>query len=166
MTAAETFVLQRIAARMRRRGESVPEDLRELAHIRSSPPRDAAGFAWIKIDVLLHRSDYNVEVNVTSEDVLSWSCDALREPADAELSAGDCLRAAVEAAQPPGDARLVEAKYDALCGTPFFSAVWEHVIDDLKVDGDFIQAYVNGKSGICYAVSRKWHQPNESPSLR
>ena len=166
MSAAEDFVRQRIAARMRRLGAAVPEDLRDVARLRSSPPRDAAGFAWIAVELIEHRSDYYAEVNAITGEPLSWSCDALRMPAGAEIAPDDCLRAAIEAAQPPADAVLVEAKYDAIADTPYFSATWIHVVRGLPVDDDWMKASVNGKTGVCYAVSRKWHDVDESPSMR
>jgi len=166
MSALQRFVEQRIASYLRTRGRPVPEDIREAATVRVAPARDAAGFRWIRVDAVTPLAAYHVRVNATTGERMAWMCDALRVPASGDLPIDECLRIATEAAQAPQDAVLEEAKYESFVDSPYFVATWIHVVRGLPVDGDWIRACVNGKIGVCYAVSRKWHEPDEEPSLR
>ena len=155
---AEEFLWSRYRRALERAGQGeAAMQLRHLAQARQTGVHEQNGFNTISFDLYLRTSDYSVKLNAEDGVLLGWYFDLLAEDGGNTISAPDAQRAAEQAAEPPADAVLAYARYEEVAGRPIFVAHWNHVVQGVPVERDYIHVYVNGKSGRVFGLFRKWH---------
>jgi hypothetical protein len=117
------------------------------------------GGAQLKADLTQRLTEYSVRLNARSGDVVSWYVDFLARDGDTSADPKELFEIARAVAKPPPDAKLVVAGYDTSSGRPMFRVRWRHVVNGLPVEGDYLEALVNGKHKRVFSVSRVWRTP-------
>lgn len=150
-------LLQRELALRRQAGAAA--HLRHLLKLRviSEEPRGQDTLVKFKAEQRL--TEYTTRLNAVNGEPLSWYIDFLSTEGDESLPAEAALEIARQTANPPADAQLQSAAYDASSGRTIFRARWIHLADGLPVEDDFIQVLVNAKAKKAFALTRFWRAP-------
>jgi hypothetical protein len=144
-------------------------DLSRLVSVerRTTPGGDAPGDQTLaRFELFFRQGDLSVELNAADGEPLSWVYPKLAEGNAAPSDAASALAAAEQAAALPPGAVLVHADFEIMNGRRVFVAHWEHREQGLPVERDYIQVLVSGQTGRVFAVHRRWHSVNFSPSER
>lgn len=121
-------------------------------------PLPDGGRRWI-VDRLQNHGECSVRQNAVTGEAISWYIEGLAEDGDESHPAGDMLALATATLQPPEDAVPAGAGYETQGDRTLFRARWRHEIGGIPVEGDYMEALVNGRHGKVFAVSRRWRQP-------
>ena len=132
-----------------------------------TPPPRVGGEVQIlsRFSVFFRCADISVELNANTGEPLSWICSALTE-GNTPLPPADAMRVAEAAVKLPEDAVLVRQGYEDMGGMPVFVAHWEHRVEGVLVERDYLRVLVGGHSGRVFAVQRRWHDVDLNPSER
>jgi hypothetical protein len=155
------FDLLRRELEQRGQGESavhLPQQLRLTLEREEQRPDGST--LYLK---LAHRlTEYETRLNAVSGETISWYIDFLSIEGDQSMSPNEALKLAEAVAQPPEGAQLELSGYETVADRTVFRARWEHVHDNLPVEGDFIEVLINGKNRHAFSYTKVWRQPNLS----
>lgn len=140
---------------------------RTLARLAGEPAAEAGGrYRRFRFHTYARVSEFSAQYNAATGEPIAWFFAARMETPNAALQPDQAKRIAEDAAAPPHDAVLAKAEYEEQGGVPAFVARWKHVHQGLPVEGDVIQALVNGRTGKVISVYRLWHDVNTSATMR
>ncbi len=111
-------------------------------------------------------TDYSLRLNAASGELISWYIDFLAENGSSKTPRDEAIASASEAASLPEDAILREADYDTTSGRTIFRARWCHTLEDLPIEGDFIEVLLNGELNRPFADTRRWRTPDLSGKVQ
>jgi hypothetical protein len=167
LESAETFIWRSLERELEQQG--TPEAVLHLKHLIQARPEkiEAKGpYKRVTFGMFQRISEYTAQYSPLTGEQRSWFFTAFSERCGKGLSKEQALEVARKAANPPEDAVLETADYEAQAGEAVFVARWGHYVEGLRVERDFIQVLVNGELGRAFSVERIWHEVNEEPSWR
>ncbi len=165
--AAEAFLLGLLRRELLARGDeenaSDPGKLIRLVPTEEEPLTAASGRAegavLVRAGVEQRLSDMTVELDGERGELLSWFLDFLAPEGDDSLPPDEALARCARVAAPPAGAKLELAGYEAGGGRTHYRARWWHEHEGLRVEGDFVEARLNGRNGQVFALTRRWRTP-------
>lgn len=110
--------------------------------------------------------DVFVRLNAVTGQPMLWLIERLAEEGDASAPVDEMIKLAEEAAKPPADAERVHAAYETVGGSIIFRVRWEHKVDGLPVEGDYIETLLNSRLKKVFSVSRRWRNPEPGGATR
>jgi hypothetical protein len=140
--------------------------LRHLLRVVPVGSEEAGPYRRHRVRLYQRASDYSARYNAVTGERLSWLFEMLGRGARPGLSSEECLRIAIQIAQPPADAVLEAAAFEQAAADTVFRARWMHVRDGVPVEYDYIQVLVNPATGHAFAHHRKWHAVDPEPTVR
>lgn len=117
------------------------------------------GPTQLKAEVTQRLTEYSIRLNARTGEVISWYVDFLAQDGDTAADPKELLEIARAVAKPSSDARLAVAEYDTSSGRALFRVRWQHIHNGLPVEGDYLEALVNGKHKRVFSLARVWRAP-------
>jgi hypothetical protein len=133
---------------------------------RAQEPTVRGELALVPFEMFHRVSDYTVKLDAMDGEVMGWHFEVLAEDPGNSIPADKAVEAARAEADPPPEAVLKVSEYEQVGDAPVFVARWEHEVDGIPVERDYIHVLVNGKSGRPFAVHRRWHALEFNPKER
>lgn len=124
---------------------------------------ELAGHKVVGFTLLSRFSSYAASYDPGSGAQLSATWERLAGDPGMDMTVEEGIRLATETLQPPPEARLETAAYDQAGEEPFLVVRWAHYHEGVKVERDFLQAFINGKSRKIFSWRRRWHQVSSKP---
>lgn len=140
--------------------------LRHFLLARAGEPVVRGGLALVAFEMFHRVSDYSIQLNANTGEVMAWYFDLLEAGPGKKLGRAEALAAAVREAGLPAGAVLESAAYEDAGDEPAFVARWGHEEGGIPVEKDFIQVQLNGNTGHTFALNRRWHAVDPTPSER
>lgn len=165
--SAEERLWDYLRSQMEKKGQA--ESASYLKHFllaQPGEPKLRGDLARVPFDMYHRVSDYTVKLDAADGALMGWHFELLAGDAGKSVAKDKALEAAKAEANPPAGALLKVSEYEDMGDTPVFIARWEHFEQNIPVEKDFIQVLVNGKSGLPFALYRRWHSLDFKPKER
>lgn len=159
--AAEQFYfahLRRVAAGQ---GPDVPEAvLRRALRTSVLEERREDGGTRVKLCLQVRTTDVRVRLNAVTGELISWYVPVLAENGNRDTPLEALRETAARLACPPEGAVLRAARYEEVGNRVVFVNRWEHELQGVVVEGDYIEVLLNGRTGRPFSFARQWRTPD------
>jgi hypothetical protein len=106
-----------------------------------------------------HGGEYQVQLNAVSGEQIGWYFDTLAKDGTTDAAPETLVEIATAAANPPADAEMDISEYEEDGPRVIYRVRWVHKLDEVPIEGDYIEVLLNGKYEKPFALSRLWHTP-------
>lgn len=150
--------VQRLLAGRVRRAGAAPGPADWYFQCEATPPTPYPGGWQVRVRTWRHWSDVAVDFDAESGQRMVRCVDRLAEPAtDKRLSPEEAERAVSEHWPIPAGARFAGITHEEFAsGIVLTRAEWRHWHDQLRVEGDFLRAWIHPETRALVAVRQKW----------
>lgn len=129
--------------------------------LRLAPLPNSDIFTILGFQLQQRTTDYELRLNAHTGELLTWYVDELSKNGNTEMPASEALELARWAGDVPLNESQLEAnQYETMADRTFYRARWRHVRQGLRIEGDYIEVLINGRSRKPFFVGRVWRLPN------
>lgn len=157
------FFFELLTRELNAKGENkAAAGLSDILKLRVDKEDQSKDGTSIELTLSQKLTQYSLRQNATSAEIVSWYLDFLSTHGDDSMPKEEALALAETTANLPDDAVLESADYEEAAGRCFFRVRWSHRVDDLPVEGDFIEVLINGAARRVFSLTRMWRSPDLS----
>ena len=124
-------------------------------------PQPFPGGTQVRVHTWRHWSDALVKLNADTGELFGYVVNRFDDaPTPNELTEEEAVAAAAKVVQIPADAELAEFGHvDYPHGRRMVLLEWIHVINGIRVHGDFLRIVLHPETHRVIEYDRKWHTP-------
>ena len=162
MSDPKTTAVEYVSHILERRGERAGiSTSKPDFQCEAEEPQPFGGGLQVRVHTWRHWSDTLVKLNADTGELLGYSVDRFDDaPTPNELTEEEALAAAAKVVQIPSDAELAEFQHlEYSSGRRMVMLEWFHVVNGIRIDGDFLRIVMHPETHRVIEYDRKWRAP-------